>query len=215
METRAPTGLMPRKTPRQARSAVTIEAIFDATIQVLLSEGPTRLTTTLVAKRAGVSVGSLYQYFPNKRALLYAALERHLAMLVAALDDGCAAGHGMTVTLMAQTVVRSYFRAKMVEGEVSRALYLIAIELHAQELIDAATRRGENAIAAMLSTASDAVFPDPHLIAQTMLASIYGTARALFERELPLTPDGDVEKQLIIMCRAYLMAASDPAQWVA
>ena len=58
----------PRKTPIQARSTVTVEAIFEATIQVLLSRGADRLTTTRVAERAGVSVGTLYQYYPNKQS---------------------------------------------------------------------------------------------------------------------------------------------------
>lgn len=70
--------LKPRKTPLQARSAVTVEAIFEATIQFLLVEGPHRLTTTWVAERAGVSVGTMYQYFPHKQSLLYAVLQQRL-----------------------------------------------------------------------------------------------------------------------------------------
>jgi hypothetical protein len=58
--------LEPRKTPVQARSGVSVEAILNATIQVLIKVGKGRLTTTRVAARAGVSVGTLYQYFPNK-----------------------------------------------------------------------------------------------------------------------------------------------------
>jgi AcrR family transcriptional regulator len=65
----------PRKTPVQARATVTVEAISEATIQVLLSQGVKRLTTTRVADRAGVSVGTRYQYFPNKKSLLFAADE--------------------------------------------------------------------------------------------------------------------------------------------
>jgi AcrR family transcriptional regulator len=58
--------LEPRKSPVQARSAASVDAILEATIQVLLHAGKERLTTTRVASRAGVSVGTLYQYFPNK-----------------------------------------------------------------------------------------------------------------------------------------------------
>ena len=61
----APTAFEPRKSPVQARSTVTVEAIYEATIQVLLSDGLPRLTTTRVADRAGVSTGALYQYYPN------------------------------------------------------------------------------------------------------------------------------------------------------
>jgi AcrR family transcriptional regulator len=70
----------PRKTPLQARSTVTVEAISEATIQVLLSHGAGRLTTTRVAQRAGVSVGTLYQHYPNKQSLLFAVLENHLTI---------------------------------------------------------------------------------------------------------------------------------------
>jgi len=67
MSTKSQITLEPRKTPVQERSTVTVEAIYEATFQVLLTVGgPDRLTTTRVAERAGVSVGTLYQYFPNK-----------------------------------------------------------------------------------------------------------------------------------------------------
>ena len=79
--------LSPRKTPVQARSTITVEAIFEATIQVLLLHGADRATTTRVAERAGVSVGTLYQYFPNKQALLFAVLEAHLRRVTMAVQN--------------------------------------------------------------------------------------------------------------------------------
>ncbi|MDX8498090.1 TetR family transcriptional regulator [Mesorhizobium sp. VK4C] len=60
-----------RKQPKQARAAELVAAILQAAAQVLASEGAQRFTTTRVAEKAGVSVGSLYQYFPNKAALLF------------------------------------------------------------------------------------------------------------------------------------------------
>ena len=68
--------LNPRKRPQQRRSRVTIDTIFEATIQVLLANGLDKITTIQIADRAGVSVGSLYQYFPNKR--LPAVVKRHV-----------------------------------------------------------------------------------------------------------------------------------------
>jgi AcrR family transcriptional regulator len=60
-----------RKQPKQARSADLVAAVLDAAVQVLAEEGAQRFTTARVAQRAGVSVGSLYQYFPNKAAILF------------------------------------------------------------------------------------------------------------------------------------------------
>src|SRR3954447_1787604 len=60
-----------RKQPQQARSNELVAAILDAAVQVLAKEGAQRFTTARVAERAGVSVGSLYQYFPNKAAILF------------------------------------------------------------------------------------------------------------------------------------------------
>ncbi|CCD85267.1 putative transcriptional regulator, TetR family [Bradyrhizobium sp. ORS 285] len=60
-----------RKQPQQARSTDLVSAILQAAVQVLTTEGAQRFTTARVAERAGVSVGSLYQYFPNKAAILF------------------------------------------------------------------------------------------------------------------------------------------------
>jgi AcrR family transcriptional regulator len=60
-----------RKQPKQARSAELVAAILDAAVRVLAKEGAQRFTTARVAEKAGVSVGSLYQYFPNKAAILF------------------------------------------------------------------------------------------------------------------------------------------------
>ncbi|NIF39431.1 TetR/AcrR family transcriptional regulator [Burkholderia sp. Tr-862] len=60
-----------RKQPKQARSAHLVDDVLQAAIQVLATEGAQRFTMARVAERAGVSVGSLYQYFPNKAAVLF------------------------------------------------------------------------------------------------------------------------------------------------
>src|ERR1044071_8721837 len=60
-----------RKQPQQARSAELVSTILQAAIQVLAKEGAQRFTTARVAEKAGVSVGSVYQYFPNKASILF------------------------------------------------------------------------------------------------------------------------------------------------
>ena len=63
--------LSSRKQPKQARSAELVATILEAAVQVLRKEGAQRFTTARVAERAGVSIGSVYQYFPNKAAILF------------------------------------------------------------------------------------------------------------------------------------------------
>lgn len=70
-----------RKQPVQSRSRMTCETIVEATVQVLLTNGAACLTTTRVAKRAGVSIGTLYQYYPNKRALVEAVRARYFELM--------------------------------------------------------------------------------------------------------------------------------------
>ncbi|HLU72059.1 MAG TPA: TetR/AcrR family transcriptional regulator [Nonomuraea sp.] len=70
--------LTPRKRPRQQRSRETVEAILEAAAQLFQRHGYAATTTNKIADRAGVSVGSLYQYFPNKDALLLALADLHL-----------------------------------------------------------------------------------------------------------------------------------------
>jgi AcrR family transcriptional regulator len=71
MADRRSTSISSRKQPQQARSADLVATILEAAIQVLSREGAQRFTTARVAEKAGVSVGSLYQYFPNKAAILF------------------------------------------------------------------------------------------------------------------------------------------------
>ena len=76
---------MMRKEPRQARAQVTVEAILEAAARILDRQGWARFTTNAVAEEAGVSIGSLYQYFPNKLALIEAILRRHFDDVLSAL----------------------------------------------------------------------------------------------------------------------------------
>ena len=77
--------------PRQTRSKHTVEAVLESAARVFSAVGYGRATTNAIAEQAGVSVGSLYQYFPNKLALLAAVHERHLETLMRAMTKACRA----------------------------------------------------------------------------------------------------------------------------
>jgi AcrR family transcriptional regulator len=71
-----PTPIHPRKRPRQARAEETVESIIEAAAQILETDGIEGFNTNAIARRAGVSIGSLYQYFPGKDALTVALIQR-------------------------------------------------------------------------------------------------------------------------------------------
>ena len=208
MDTAAPSHLNARKRPRQARSLATVEAIFEATIQVLITEGNRRLTTTRVAERAGVSVGTMYQYFPHKQALLYALNERYLDLVAERVELACQAHHGASTEAMVGGLVTAYWEAKTERSEVTRALYRSAIELDNEALIDAFAKRMDAATIAMLKSAPDASYGNIDLVNVTLLSVIFGTVRNVFERNLAASEQAAVQQQLMAMCLSYLERSS-------
>ena len=98
----------PRKQPRQARAAATVAAVVEAAARILEAEGLGGFNTNAVAARAGVAIGSLYQYFPGKDAILAALIRREAEAFDAALGAAVAAAAGLgtasAVALLARTV---------------------------------------------------------------------------------------------------------------
>ena len=204
MDSTPPPRLRARKKPRQARSMTTVDAIFEATIQVLLGEGIHRLTTTRVAVRAGVSVGTMYQYFPHKQALLYALNERYLDLVAERVEAACLAQHEAPTKAMVEALVSTYWEAKTERSDVTRALYSSAVELDNQALIEAFARRMDAATIAMLESAPKADYADIDLVNVTLLSVIFGTVRNVFERNLPASEQVAIRQQLTSMCLSYL-----------
>ena len=146
--------LEPRKLPVQARSTASVDAILEATIQVLLSVGKERLTTTRVASRAGVSVGTLYQYFPNKSALLQAALKRHLTEVTDAVELVCEEQKGRTFRQMAIALITAFLQAKMRDAKTSVALYSVSSDVDGARILKQMQARSDKAIVSMLASRS-------------------------------------------------------------
>lgn len=204
-----------RRRPTQARSVVTVHAIFEACIQVLLKDGVQRLTTTRVAERAGVSVGTLYQYYPHKQALLHAVLERHLDGIVVSVGEAAGNAHGQPLACMVDAVVRSFVQAKTQRPDEARALYVVAAELGCADLVRQAAARGGEALAAMLATAADARFNDLPVAAYMFAAAMTGTTKGILEGQAPAGLMPMLHRQLVSLCLGYLereaRAAAVPA----
>ncbi len=204
MASSTPRSLNARKQPIQGRAAVTLDAVFEATIQLLLRDGPHQLTTTRVAHRAGVSVGTMYQYFPHKQALIYALNDRYLKALAEKIEVVCREHHGKPAADMIEALIDTYWRAKTERSDVTRALYRSVADMDNSALIEAFAIRADAATTAMLATASDTTFADLALVNRTLVTVIFGTVRNAFERNLTGAVAEDLRRELLKMCRAYL-----------
>jgi AcrR family transcriptional regulator len=192
----------------QARSTASVEALLVATIQVLVAIGKDRLTTTRVAERAGVSVGTLYQYFPNKSALLQAALKRHLDAVADAVEQVCRAQHGGTLQEMASALITAFLAAKMKKAKISAALYSISSDIDGSKIVKQMGVRTNKAITEMLSSACEPLTKDPQLVASMLQDAMIGIARRMIESGTPEKHIEAYRQELIFLASAYLQACT-------
>jgi AcrR family transcriptional regulator len=205
---RSPMLLEPRKSPVQARSTASVDAILQATIQVLLSVGKERLTTTRVALRAGVSVGTLYQYFPNKSALLQAVLRRHLDQVAEAVERVSREQRGNTPHQMAAGLITAFLNAKMKDLKASVALYSVSSDVDGARIVQQMSIRSNKAIVAMLATAREPITKDPQIVALMLQAAMAGVSRRLLESAAPEKHFDVLLQELIFFASVYLEACS-------
>jgi AcrR family transcriptional regulator len=161
----------PRKQPVQARSEATVSALFEASIQVLLAVGYRRFTTTRVAERAGVSVGSLYQYFPNRQALITAVIERYLGGLRATIEHHCRELRGCTLDQQVTGLVDAVIAAKWERIEVSRALHEPLADIGGAELLNDTAIKAAGSVAEVLRSCANASFRDVDRLALLIVIS--------------------------------------------
>jgi len=196
----------PRKTPIQARAAVTVGAISEATIQVLLKQGVNTLTTTRVAERAGVSVGTLYQYYPNKQSLLFAVLADHLDKVAATVEGACEQARHRPLSDMVRAVVEAFVDVKMERVDVSLALYQIAADVGGPALVKRLGQRSRKALEAMLQTAPDIASPPDKFAVEMMFAAMGGATRFVLESGASPSMIRGLRQQLVVLCQSYMAA---------
>jgi AcrR family transcriptional regulator len=148
-----------------------VSALFEASIQVLLGVGYRRFTTTRVAERAGVSVGSLYQYFPNRQALIMAVIERYLAGLRATIEQHCRELRGRPLDRQVTGLVEAVIAAKWEHIEVSRALHEPLADIGGAELVRGAAVKAAAAVAEVLRSCAEASFRDVDRLALLIVIS--------------------------------------------
>ena len=132
-ETPVSTAKTNRKQPVQSRSQATCAAILEATIQVLVNQGIARFTTTRVAERAGVSVGTLYQYYPNKAALTEAVRTEYFRVMSEAVISNLAASKTTTPADRLGLALEAILDVKRKHSALSLALAKIPTDEHGSD----------------------------------------------------------------------------------
>ncbi|TNC84639.1 MAG: TetR family transcriptional regulator [Alcanivorax sp.] len=196
--------LKPRKKPVQARSTFTVDAIFEGCIQVLLAEGPERLTTTKVAECAGVSVGTLYQYFSDKYSLMAGVLEQHVQAISRRVDHACDISKGEPLERAVGNLVTAFFAAKMERPDVSKALYSVSAELEGNALVMRYAQQSQTRIVELLQSIPDLKLKDPLTSSFLLTTMLIGPTQALLTMDAPASYVDTVCKEAVSMTVAYL-----------
>jgi AcrR family transcriptional regulator len=204
-----PPPVTPRKVPRQERSRLTVEAILDAAARVFERRGYAAGTTNRIAARAGVSIGSLYQYYPNKDAVLVALAGRHL-------DEGAAALEPVIAGLVRDAPPLADGARRLVEAMVALhaerpALHRVLFEEAPRppalrRRVEALTERAVAGVAAYLAAAG---VRDAEVAARLVVGIVETTTHALAIRPDRGVPAAVVVDETVVLLTGYLEGKRD------
>ncbi|MGO0578039.1 TetR/AcrR family transcriptional regulator [Ornithinimicrobium panacihumi] len=197
----SPAAQDPRKRPQQRRSRATVEKILAAAAHVLAEEG-TSATTDRIAARAGVSIGSLYQYFPNKGALILELARLHMAQAGEVLDHVLRPGRPRSVWLPEAVAAVA---AMHEDGDLHRVLYDHAASTPALAEAFEQTNEALRARVEELLRAEEHL-ADPGTTAQVLVALV----ESLSHRLVGTTDFHTLAREVTRAAAAYLDAACRP-----
>jgi AcrR family transcriptional regulator len=140
----------PRKIPGQKRSRVTVAALLEATARVLVKDGYEAASTNKIANTAGVSIGSLYQYFPNKEALVAAVIDRHTEEMMELVREALVKVAQQPVEVAVRELVSIMIDAHRVDPPLHRALVQQVPRVGRLESIEAIDREAYALVRAYL-----------------------------------------------------------------
>ncbi len=187
-----------RRTPRQQRALESCEAIFEATAQLLQQGGLAALSTNRIAERAGVSVGTLYQYFPHKQAILLALGQREIAALRSAVGQALAEADANTAPpgpLVLRALIQRFGQRRALRRVLMQTV--LSQELHGAlaaavtEVTDLLTARGP----VLASLPPERLF--------VLTRAVLGVLRAAVLEESPPPPEA-LERELLAMVQGHL-----------
>ncbi len=153
-------GKTPRRAPRQGRSKATFDAVLDAAAQILSHEGYEQMTTNRIAVRAGTSVGSLYQYFPNKESLVIALRDRHAEKMIEAFETIVASLMEAPLANAVPAIAQAMLASHNIDPELHANLNILVSHLGGgRRLVDKVEARAVVVTRAYLEARRDEIRP--------------------------------------------------------
>jgi len=205
-----------RRQPTQERAQRTIEAIFEATAQIVESDGEAALTTNKVARRAGFSIGTLYQYFPSKEAILLAMIQRERRRVMDRLQAlmQAAVAEQRPVQAVLADLVHLLVESFGSGPRSRRAMIRLAWRLdHHEDITQALREASEHHAVALIALKDPALrAPDPTLMFVATRA-VMGVIRSASLEDSPLLGTPAFEAELVRLVWGLLRLeppAADP-----
>jgi AcrR family transcriptional regulator len=191
-----------RKQPRQSRSRAKVDGILAAAADLCSGPGLDALTTNAVAARAGVSIGSLYQYFPGKEALLAALIRAERANLLEAVERIVCSDDEHSLEKLVDDLIEVTVAHYLERPSLSRTLHLAQTQIPTDPAADEFSVRVTLLIAARLD---ELAIPRPETTAQDVLAILRGMIDAASSAQEPDRSALTVRTRRAVM--GYLQAA--------
>jgi AcrR family transcriptional regulator len=200
-----------RRTPRQERAQDTVQVIFEATARILQREGRAALNTNYIAECAGISVGTLYQYFPNKEAILVAMARNELAN-----DEACVIKALTQPPQDGETdLVRRAIRVLITLHSKRREVRRLAFETLISEGLGDELAQAVQKVAQTCSAESHRLLPEraaPITPASLFVITraISGVLRAASQEQSPLLGTLEFENELVKLVQSYVAEPQSP-----
>lgn len=201
----------PRKSASQERSKATVDALLAATARVLVKEGYDRASTNKVAEAAGVSIGSLYQYFPSKEALVAAVIERHIGQMMGVVRASLVRVALFPLADAARELVRVMIDAHRIEPKLHRVLVEQIPRVGNLEQIESVDDEAISLVRSYLEAHREEIdVPDLDLAAFVAVTSVEALTHAAVLRRPALLDDERFRHEVASLVVRYLRGGAAP-----
>lgn len=201
----------PRKNPAQSRSADLVASIFEASVRILKTVGGAKFSTRKIAELAGVSVGSLYQYFPNKESIIGALIEREAKRHVDLLEKKFAEIQNQSFEVVIKTLITELIHTVQRDRALLRAILSSTFVTDRLDSIIEAREHMITFVSRILETSGvSASAPSPRVTAYTICAALGGVVETIIFRKTEPFSDQVLIEEVSRMVHAYCLLPEAP-----